>query len=722
MTYLEEFRTQINNKDYAKFLQLWEEYCTNDVVDVEEFLTFLKMVKESDFNKPFGKLIETALPLWQLIADEQQSFEVMKHLIDIQNTNSPLLGDISLQMIKKKFGEDPKYMERLRLVGLRANSESFQGALSSYELLYHMNKGKFVFHTSGWGAGEIMDLSEIREQIAVEFENVQGMKHITFVNAFKTLVPLSESHFLARRFADPDKLEKEAREDSVGIIKLLLKDLGPKTASEIKDELCELVIPEKDWSKWWSNTRAKLKKDTLISSPENSKEPFSLRTSELRHETRLATAIESMSDPKEILMTSYNYVRDFPHLLKKQEVKEAMVNKILELRKDLLSSSQELQIRLFFETMLNEKDPQGTAQEFILAAQNIPALIEQMDILAFKKQALTVIREHRSDWISLFLELLETISPANLRDYILKELNSPEARPLLEKRLQHLLENPAENPELFVWYFQKLASGDEEALPYANKQGLGSLFESFLILYSAIEQKSEYRDLLKKMYNLLSGKRFEIVRTIIQDTSEEYLKEILLLCAKCQTLSDHDIKILRSLAAVVHPSLTHEKDKKKNPHTDTSINWTTEAGYLRIQERCQQIGTVEIVENAREVEAARALGDLRENSEYKFACEKRSRLQGELKLLSDQLKRARIIRPDDVVQDEVGIGCVVTVQDRQGKTNEYTILGAWDADASKGILSLQSMLAQAMLGLKVGDSFSFKDEEVKITKLKSFFE
>ncbi len=39
-------------------------------------------------------------------------------------------------------------------------------------------------------------------------------------------------------------------------------------------------------------------------------------------------------------------------------------------------------------------------------------------------------------------------------------------------------------------------------------------------------------------------------------------------------------------------------------------------GYQKIKERVQHIGTVETVENAREIEAARALGDLRENSEY----------------------------------------------------------------------------------------------------------
>ena len=55
--------------------------------------------------------------------------------------------------------------------------------------------------------------------------------------------------------------------------------------------------------------------------------------------------------------------------------------------------------------------------------------------------------------------------------------------------------------------------------------------------------------------------------------------------------------------------------------------------------------------NAREIEAARALGDLRENAEFKAALERRARLQSELKFLSDQIGKARILTPEDVVAE-----------------------------------------------------------------------
>lgn len=720
MSYLEEFQTQINNRDFSKFLQLWEEYCTSDTVDADEFMQLLKSIKISDFAKLFGQFVETAVPLWQTITDEKESYDVLRLLIDLETSNSPFLADTAFEALKKKYGHQPNFNERLRLIGMRSK-ENVQGSISNFDLLAHMEKGKFVFHTGGWGTGEIIDISGVREQLAVEFENVAGRKHITFSNAFKTLIPLPDDHFLARRFADPDLLEKQAKEDPVEIIKVLLRDLGPKSAAEIKDELCELVIPDKEWPKWWQGTRARIKKDTKIETPATIKNPFKLRKKEVPHEERFQKSMHNKTDIDEIILTSYNFVRDLPNMLKKEEIRENLKEQLLGLLSlSELNRNQEILILLFLENQFSHLVENKRLPEYFLEQPDIEKIIHDIDIIAFKKRALMLIRDHRPDWAEFFLSLLFTITPSTLKDYILKELNKPESQNALTNKLKELLNHPSSHPEAFVWYFQKIVNKDSNDLPFSNKEGQCLFFESFLILFSIIESKPEYRELIKKMYTLLSGKRYAVVRSIIEGTDVEFLKEFLLLVSKCQSLSDHDMKILRSLAEVVRPELATEKSRKS--FYDPNVIWTTEAGYLKIQDKARQIGTVEIVENAREIEAARALGDLRENSEYKFALEKRSRLQGELKTLSDQLKRARIITKDDISLKEVGIGNIVELQDSKNKKITYTILGPWDADPDAFILSFQSKLAMAMIGLKIDEAFQFRDEEYKIIGLKSFLD
>lgn len=718
MSYLKEIQTQINNRDFSKFMQLWEEYCTSDSVDVDEFEAILKAIKNSDFAKPFGQYVETALPLLELMPIEEERYRGLRLLVDLQTLNNPKLGDLALEALRKKYGQTPQFNERLRLVGLRGR-ENYQGAVSNFDLLYHSSPGNFVYHSGGWGAGEIMEVSSVREQIVVEFENVSGRKHITFANAFKTLVPLSKEHFLARRFSDPDNLEKDAKENPVEVIKILLRDLGPRTASEIKDDLAELVIPEEEWQKWWQNARARLKKDTFISSPENLRESFALRSKEISHEDQFYQALKNKKEADEILIACYSFIRDHTARLKSPEVKQVLQDSLKSLINDEdLSDARRLQALFSLESVMGVKQ-EDAITKIIQSIENVEDLIEEIEILAYKKQALIVIQQKRKDWQSLFLKLFLFVSQGPLRDFLLKELNQSDAKPQLEEALKELIAHPSKQPELLIWYFQKILEG-KDTIPYASKQGRMLFMESFLLLLHQLENRITYKELTRKMYAIFSAKRYAIVRKILESSDLEFAKEFLLLASKCHTFSNHDLKILHSLAEVVHPSLKVGRIKEHSIE-DLTV-WTSEEGYFKTQERIKQIGTKEMVDNAREIEAARALGDLRENMEYKYALEKRSQLQRELKALSDQFGKARIVTPDDVHVHEVGVGSIVEVTNKGGAKTSYTLLGPWDADPEKNILSLQSKLAQSMLNLKKGETFTFKAEEYTITDLKSIFD
>lgn len=720
MGYLTEFQTQINRRDFPKFLQIWEEYCTCDPVDAEELSRVLEMIKVSEISKSFGQIVETAMPMWNMISDSQQSYAVLKQLVDLQQTHSQSLYEIAFAALKQKHGNDPHFEERLRLSGMRSK-DSFQGGLANYELLAHMAKGKFVFHAGGWGTGEIVEISLLREQVTIEFEHVGGRKHLSLANAFKVLVPLPDDHFLARRFGNADALEKEAKDNPLEIIKLLLKDLGPKTSAEIKDELCGLVIPDEEWAKWWQTVRAKLKKDTMIDAPKTVREPFHLHKIEVSHEERFKTAMKGEKEPANVLSIAYSFVRDFPGILKNESIKTMLQEKFTGfLNTETLSDAQALQVCIFLEDYLGHKFPGKKIETLIQSDLNFETIVEAIDILALKKRVLILVRSHRSDWVEIFINMFLSSQQSHLRDYLFKELHQYEPE-LLTKRLQQLLKTPQNNPDVFTWYFQLILGNDQPDLPFGNEEGIRKWFEGLLILLHHLEFRPEQRELTKKVYALLSGKRYALIRKILEGSSLAFAKEFLLLATKCQTFTESDQKILRSLAAVVHPTLSKET-KSKHQHSDSQTIWTTEEGYNKMQERVRHLGTTEIVATAREIEAARALGDLRENSEYKFALEKRSRQQGELKTLSEELGRARIITKADVSKGEVSVGSVVKLLDGKKAELNYTVLGPWDADPTQNILSLQSKLVQAMLGCKEEDKFKFRGEEYQIVSLGTIFD
>lgn len=717
MSYLKDFQTHISNHDYPASLKLWEEYCSGDEVDPLELREILKAVKASDIVEPFGRHIDRIIPLWKTLEETPLAHEILKLILDIQTTNTEQFAELALEDLKKNYGETKDFQEKIRLIGLRGK-DKFQGAISNFEILNHMAKGKFMFHTGGWGVGEVVEFSLLREQLSLEFDYVPGKKDLSFATAFRTLIPIPDDHFLALRFGSPDLLEKKAREFPVEVIRMLLRDLGPKTAAEIKDELCDLVIPAAEWSRWWQNTRSKIKKDTMIETPEDIRDPFRVLLSEITHEERLQQVLENKPDADTLIQMIYSFMRDFPETLKNNAFKETLASKLSEmLALPEIKTAQELQIHFFLQDLKGLKDYPPIA-ELINNCDSIEGLLNGIDVLSFKKRLLAELRKHKADWKTIFLDLFFKVDQAPLRDYIVSELTAAHAMSELKEKIEELYSHPYRYPEAFLWYFQKIIS--QKGLPLSDKAGKTRFFEGLLILLSHLENDPSMREMVKKIHNILSSSRFAIVRQIMQEASLDDVKEFLLLASKCHSLSDHDQKIFHSLAEVVHPSLAKMSKKAKVAEAESNIIWTTAEGYQKLQTRIQQIATAETVENAKEIEIARSHGDLRENAEFKAALEKRDRLQSELKLLSEQMNRARVITREDISTDEVGIGAIVECKNKKDETLVYTLLGPWDADPDQNILSFQSKLAQQIKGLRVGDIFPSQGETYTIISIKSF--
>lgn len=720
MAYLKDFRERIQNNDYPGFLKIWEEYCYGDQPDGPEMEAVLELMKKSELAKPFGLQVERLLPLWRELKNQKEATDVLRLILDLQTTQSEQLADLATVHLKERFQADPLFNEKMRLVGLR-NRDHFQGCIRHFELLMHLQKGNFVFHSAGWGTGEIENFSFVREEISLEFEQVLGSQTLSFEKAFKTLTPLTKEHFYARRFGNPDALEKEAKENPVGIMHMLLHDLGPKTAAEIKDELYDLVIPASDWNRWWQMTRTKLKKDTKILSPKELKDPFVLREKELPHEMAFHQELEAKPELNTALQMIHSFLRDFPETLKNSEFKTSLEEKLKAfLTLEHLNEAQKIQTLLALEILGTAKVHEDLAKT-ITETPNLAHVIESIDIVPFQKKALQLIRQLRKDWESIFLDLLFSVDSSGLRDFIFAELVESGEEAPLQKKITSLILHPGSHPEVFLWYFQK-GIEKKSKLPSANKEGQNRLFEGLLILLDHIEKQPQHRDLVKKILGLITDDRYLLVRNIMQQSTIEEVKEYLLLATKCRSLSDHDVKIFQSLAEVVHPSLSRLRKVKDVSQEEEIVLWTTQEGFQKVQLRMQQIATVETVQNAKEIEIARSHGDLRENAEFKAALERRDRLQSELKFLSDQVASARILTKEDVAEDRVGIGSVVDCRDSKGEHVRFILLGPWDADPDQRILSFQSKLAQSMKGKIIGEKFEFQGEQFLITDIGSYFD
>jgi transcription elongation factor GreA len=131
----------------------------------------------------------------------------------------------------------------------------------------------------------------------------------------------------------------------------------------------------------------------------------------------------------------------------------------------------------------------------------------------------------------------------------------------------------------------------------------------------------------------------------------------------------------------------------------------TQSGYEKIQAEVKHLKSVERPSIVKEIEVARAHGDLSENAEYHAAKEKQGHVEGRIAILEDKLARAQVIDPTGQSTDAVRFGLTVELEDSNtGEELTYTILGEEEADAANGKISISSPIARALLGKGVGDS------------------
>ena len=101
---------------------------------------------------------------------------------------------------------------------------------------------------------------------------------------------------------------------------------------------------------------------------------------------------------------------------------------------------------------------------------------------------------------------------------------------------------------------------------------------------------------------------------------------------------------------------------------------------------------------------AREKGDLKENAEYHSAKEKMGEVMSRIGQIQDKLQGAKIIDDMDIPKGTVAIGTTVGLEDADGDTVEYSLVGEDESDPAEGKISVQSPLAQGLLGRKTKET------------------
>lgn len=130
----------------------------------------------------------------------------------------------------------------------------------------------------------------------------------------------------------------------------------------------------------------------------------------------------------------------------------------------------------------------------------------------------------------------------------------------------------------------------------------------------------------------------------------------------------------------------------------------TKKGFEKLTKEIKTLKAQERPKVIQAIAEAREFGDLSENAEYHAAKDKQSFIEGRIIELEDKTARSVVIDPTTLTGDTIKFGAKVTlIDDATEKEEYYFIVGQYEADISKRMISIVSPLAKAMIGKSPAD-------------------
>jgi transcription elongation factor GreA len=130
----------------------------------------------------------------------------------------------------------------------------------------------------------------------------------------------------------------------------------------------------------------------------------------------------------------------------------------------------------------------------------------------------------------------------------------------------------------------------------------------------------------------------------------------------------------------------------------------TREGIERLEKELDHLRNVRRQEVADRIHEAKELASAQNNAEYEEAKNEQAFVEGRIMTLEHLLQNATLIDEEAAHHaSRVQLGSTVTVSTSEGKTTDYTIVGAAEARPTEGLISNESPVGRALLGKRVGD-------------------
>lgn len=634
-------------------------------------------------------------------------------------SDSPEVRKLASKALKGVHGNNPNFSAMIA----GAKGLPLDKALDKFESYLLLMPGNVYAHAY-WGEGIIKEVSMAENKVVAEFPEETKTLPIDFFQ--KHLRYVAPDSFLALRATNIEKLQTMAYEEPAALVKLALAGAGGRLKqTELKDLILNGVLAEGSWNTWWAKVRNELRMDPIVDiDPKGgAKAEVALRAQPKTFEEEIN---EVFFAPDVELPTQIGLVAEAQ---KGGNAAPDLVGKMLRHIEKQFAASSNVAVRLQYALMRQDLEAlaPGIVSTGIAAPAEVLAGVESYELLLqidnsdYAIRALRLLLDRDGDSGISRAGKIFPLASSRLAQAIWREMDKDEHVQTGAHAMRRLLDEPLKNPDTFAWAARNLM---EKRWPYLEDHiPLSSFVPELLDNISEWQHRVDshrgtkqelvmVKNLVGKMRSALQVRNFGPITDAAEHMTIEQVQQLRnnlkindALNDAFRNLADRALTLtrrdLQDLAAAAKENSTSS--------IDGDLHWTTARAREEKLAELRELTTVTIPANSMEIEKARSEGDLKENAGYIYAKEKQKLLMQQMVRLQQDIEKARIFPKKNVKTDAVSFGVHMVVDNlKTQKQEKFTVLGRFETNPDKNILSYQSPFMDFFVGKKVGDEVLVK--------------
>ena len=574
------------------------------------------------------------------------------------------------------------------------------------EQLEKLKPGTFCLHKS-WGFGRVREWNLLLNQIVIDFASKKSHPMQTQYAA-ENLTPLAPEHFLARKATDLASIKNLAKENPAALVRNILESLdGKATTQQIGEWLIGDVFTEAEWKRWWETTKKALKASGAFSIPAKKSDPIQIRGEGVSQADELIAAFNKARHPKEQIVALEQIIK-FHQQFKEPE---KQLQPIIATIENTAARNQKIHPELAFELIVARDDLLERAPGLHMTHIGLTLsklVIDEEKRLASILPKLPASKEKRilqalssalgPRWVERALLLMQA-NHARVVTQTARILSEAGEAAELRTMLESGIREHSATSEMLIWLCSDRKNWGELVTPdllgaivaALDREQHSTPGRASRLQRALVEDRQLLADIFK--HSDISVARDAMRRLQLSPLFDELTKRSLLA---------RMVKVYPELESMIAGAEAEEKA------ASLIVSWSS---LEKRKAEYEELVKVKIPENRREIALARSYGDLSENFEFKAAKQMQSVLTRRKAELDQMLHNARGTAFENPDTSRVSIGTVVTVRNVEtNKEETYTILGAWDSDPDRHVISYQTAIGQALLGHEIGETVSLNTE------------